>query len=187
MLIVSTTLFYGYAEFPGVVVRCAFWAFFACLHETTSYNRAMKTHFDERFGFLISDVGRLVGKRFDDLARLSIDLTRAQCRALAYLSFYGDINQARLADLLEVAPISAGRLLDRMEEGGWIERIGNPRDRREKQIRITEKAEKTLDEAKRVGDQVAAEGLSGLTDDEAKQLISLLQKVRGNLTRIVDR
>ena len=63
----------------------------------------MKTHFDERFGFLISDVGRLVGKRFDDLARLSIDLTRAQCRALAYLSFYGDINQARLADLLEVA------------------------------------------------------------------------------------
>ena len=99
----------------------------------------MKTHFDERFGFLISDVGRLVGKRFDDLARLSVDLTRAQCRALAYLSFYGDINQARLADLLEVAPISAGRLLDRMEEGGWIERLGNPRDRREKQIRIIAK------------------------------------------------
>ncbi|MEM5382063.1 MarR family transcriptional regulator [Paraburkholderia phymatum] len=147
----------------------------------------MKTHFDERFGFLISDVGRLVGKRFDDLARLSIDLTRAQCRALAYLSHYGDINQARLADLLEVAPISAGRLLDRMEEGGWIERIGNPRDRREKQIRLTEKAEQTLDDAKRVGDQIAAEGLSGLTDEEAKQLIALLQKVRGNLTRIVER
>jgi DNA-binding MarR family transcriptional regulator len=121
----------------------------------------MKTHFDERFGFLISDVGRLVGKRFDDLARLSIDLTRAQCRALAYLSHYGDINQARLADLLEVAPISAGRLLDRMEEGGWIERLGNPRDRREKQIRLTEKAEQTLDDAKKVGDQIAAEGLHG--------------------------
>ncbi|MEX3930684.1 MarR family winged helix-turn-helix transcriptional regulator [Paraburkholderia phymatum] len=147
----------------------------------------MKNHFDERFGFLISDVGRLVGKRFDDLARLSIDLTRAQCRALAYLSHYGDINQARLADLLEVAPISAGRLLDRMEEGGWIERLGNPRDRREKQIRLTEKAEQTLDDAKKVGDQIAAEGLSGLTDEEVKQLIALLQKVRGNLTRIVER
>jgi DNA-binding MarR family transcriptional regulator len=152
-----------------------------------SYNRPMKTHFDERFGFLISDVGRLVGKRFDDLARLSVDLTRAQCRALAYLSHYGDINQARLADLLEVAPISAGRLLDRMEEGGWIERVGNPRDRREKQIRLTEKAERTLDDAKRVGDQIAAEGLSGLTEEEAKQLIALLQRVRGNLTRIVEK
>ena len=38
-----------------------------------------------------------------------------------------------------------------------------------------------------VGDQVAAEGLSGLTEEETKQLISLLQKVRGNLTRIVDK
>ena len=103
-------------------------------NETLSYNRRMTTQLEERFGFLISDVGRLTGKRFDDLAKSSVDLTRAQCRALAYLSFYGDINQARLADLLEVAPISAGRLLDRMEEGGWIERIGNPRDRREKHM-----------------------------------------------------
>ena len=74
-----------------------------------------------------------------------------------------------------------------MEEGGWIERIGNPRDRREKQIRLTEKAERSLDEAKRVGDQVAAEGLSGLSEEETQQLIALLQRVRGNLTRIVDR
>ncbi|MBP0592436.1 MarR family transcriptional regulator [Paraburkholderia sp. LEh10] len=147
----------------------------------------MKTQFDERFGFLVSDVGRLVGKRFDDLARLSVDLTRAQCRALAYLSYYGDINQARLADLLEVAPISAGRLLDRMEEGGWIERVNNPRDRRENQIRLTEKAERSLDDAKKVGDQIAAEGLSGLSEEETKQLITLLQKVRANLTKIVER
>ena len=90
--------------------------------ERLSYNPRMKTQLEERFGFLISDVGRLAGKRFDDLAKSSVDLTRAQCRVLAYLAHYGDINQARLADLLEVAPISAGRLLDRMEEGGWIER-----------------------------------------------------------------
>jgi DNA-binding MarR family transcriptional regulator len=145
-----------------------------------------KTHFDERVGFLISDVGRLCGKRFDDLARSSLDLTRAQCRALAYLSHYGDINQARLADLLDVAPISAGRLLDRMEEGGWIKRVDNPSDRREKQIRLTKKAERTLDKARKVGDEVAKEGLQGLSAQEALQLIKLLQKVRTNLTKIVD-
>jgi DNA-binding MarR family transcriptional regulator len=92
----------------------------------------MKTQLEERFGFLISDVGRLTGKRFDDLAKSSVDLTRAQCRVLAYLAHYGDVNQARLADLLEVAPISAGRLVDRMVEGGWIERVANPQDRRER-------------------------------------------------------
>ena len=134
----------------------------------------MKTQLDERFGFLISDVGRLTGKRFDDLAKSSVDLTRAQCRVLAYLAHYGDTNQARLADLLEVAPISAGRLLDRMEEGGWIERTANPQDRRERQVRMTPKAERSLDKARKVGDEVALEALNGFSDDEAKQLIALL-------------
>ncbi|SEB15982.1 MarR family winged helix-turn-helix transcriptional regulator [Paraburkholderia sartisoli] len=146
----------------------------------------MKTPFEQRFGFLVSDVGRLCGKRFDDLAKSSLDLTRAQCRALAYLSHYGDVNQARLADLLEVAPISAGRLLDRMAEGGWIERSTNPRDRRERQIRMTEKAEQTLGRARVVGDEVAAEALNGLSEEETQQLISLLQRVRNNLSTIVE-
>lgn len=147
----------------------------------------METQFQERFGFLISDVGRLCGKRFDDLAKTALDLTRAQCRVLVYLAHYGQVNQARLAELLEVAPISAGRLLDRMEEGRWIERFANPEDRRERQVRITAKAERTLDQARKVGDEVAAEGLDGFSEQETKQLIALLQRVRTNLSRIVDR
>src|SRR6202012_3843762 len=147
----------------------------------------MKTQLDERFGFLISDVGRLTGKRFDDLAKSSVDLTRAQCRVLANLAHYGDVNRARLADLLEVAPISAGRLLDRMEEGGWIERRLNPDDRRERQVRMTAKAEKALDSARRVGDEITSEALAGFSRQESEQLIALLQRVRGNLSRIVDR
>lgn len=146
----------------------------------------METPFAQRFGFLISDVGRLCGKRFDDLAKSSLDLTRAQCRALAYLSHYGNVNQARLAELLEVAPISAGRLLDRMEEGGWIERVTDPQDRRARQVRMTAKAEQALGRARRVGDEITAEALNGLNAEEARQLIALLQRVRGNLSTIVD-
>ncbi|QCP50407.1 MarR family transcriptional regulator [Trinickia violacea] len=146
----------------------------------------METQLDKRFGFLISDVGRLSGKRFDDLAKSSLDLTRAQCRALAYLAHHGEVNQARLADLLEVAPISAGRLLDRMEDGGWIERLPNPQDRRERQVRMTAKAHKALESARRVGDEVAVEALNGLSQLEREQLIDLLQRVRANLSRIVD-
>ncbi len=89
----------------------------------------MESESEQRFGFLVTDVGRLCGKRFDDLAKSTLDLTRAQCRALAYLAHHGEISQASLADILDVAPISAGRLLDRMEEGGWIARRPDPDDR----------------------------------------------------------
>jgi DNA-binding MarR family transcriptional regulator len=147
----------------------------------------METQLDKRFGFLVADVDRLCGNRFDELAKSSLNLTRAQCRALAYLSHYGEVNQARLANLLEVAPISAGRLLDRMEEGGWIVRRDNPDDRRERQVRMTAKAEQALDRARRVGDEISAEALAGFSAKEREQLIGLLQRVRGNLSRIVDR
>ena len=58
------------------------------------YNRAMASDLEKRFGFLIADVGRLYGKRYDDLAKSSLELTRAQCRMIAYLAHYGDMNQA---------------------------------------------------------------------------------------------
>lgn len=153
-----------------------------------SYNREMKNPLEQRFGFLFSDVGRLSGRRFDDLAKSTLDLTRAQCRALAYLSHFDDlkVNQARLADLLDVAPISVGRLLDRMEEGGWIERTANPQDRRERQVRITEKAAQSLEKARGVGDVVAGEALEGFSDEERQQLMSMLQRVRRNLSKVVD-
>ncbi len=142
---------------------------------------------ERRFAFLVTDVGRLCGKRFDDLARASVDLTRAQCRALSHLALRGEISQARLADLMDVAPISAGRLLDRMEEGGWIDRRANPDDRRERLVQMTPKARQTLDQARRVGDQITAEALQGLTAEEQDTLVTLLQRVRANLVGIVDR
>lgn len=143
----------------------------------------MEKNLEKRFGFLVADVGRLSGKRFDDLSRSTLDLTRAQYRALVYLSYHGDMNQAGLADLLEVAPISAGRLLDRMEEGGWIARRPNPEDRRERMVAMTEKAGQALDAARKVGDVVTAQALGGFSDAEAEQFLGFLQRARANLLK----
>lgn len=147
----------------------------------------MTQDLEKRFGFLIADVGRLCGKRYDDLAKSSLDLTRAQCRMIAYLAHYGDMNQARLAERLEVAPISVGRLLERLEERGWVVRTANPQDRRELQVSLTPKAEAVLAAARRVGDEVQTEALAGFTAAEAEQFIEMLQRVRANLGPLVER
>ncbi|HKT95722.1 MAG TPA: MarR family transcriptional regulator [Paraburkholderia sp.] len=147
----------------------------------------MTTDLEKRFGFLLVDVGRLYGKRYDELAKSSLELTRAQCRMIAYLAHYGNMNQASLAERLEVAPISAGRLLERMEEGGWVVRTPNPEDRRELLVSLTPKAEGALNGARRVGDEVQAEALAGFTPDEAEQFSRMLQRVRANLGALVER
>lgn len=75
----------------------------------------------ERLGFLIHDAARLMRKRFETLGRRH-GLSSAQWRLLVRVVKDEGVAQARLAELLEVEPISVSRLLDRMEEAGWIER-----------------------------------------------------------------
>jgi DNA-binding MarR family transcriptional regulator len=138
------------------------------------------------FSFLISDAGRLVGKRFDQRAKSVINLSRAQCSVLAYLDRNPNIHQAQLADLLGVTPIASARLLDRMETGGWIVRVSDPSDRRVRRLAMTDKARSTLSQAQAVGRDVAGEALTGLTASERRTLTELLEKVRHNLIAAID-
>src|SRR5216683_818956 len=88
------------------------------------------------FGFLVNDVARLFGRRFDHNGR-RLGLTRAQCRTLGYLARNEGINQAGMADLLEIRPMTLVRQIDRMEEAGWIERRPDPTDRRARRLFLT--------------------------------------------------
>ena len=138
------------------------------------------------FSFLISDAGRLVGKRFDQRARSVLNLSRAQCSVLAYLERNPNINQAQLADLLGVSPIASARLLDRMEAGGWIIREADENDRRVRRLSMSEKARNTLSEAQAVGRAVADEALAGFSAEERRTLTALLEKVRHNLVMAIE-
>ncbi|HEX7651019.1 MAG TPA: MarR family transcriptional regulator [Noviherbaspirillum sp.] len=138
------------------------------------------------FSFLISDAGRLVGKRFDQRARSVLNLSRAQCSVLAYLERNPNINQAKLADLLGVSPIASARLLDRMEAGGWIIREADENDRRVRRLSMSEKARNTLSEAQAVGRAVADEALAGFSAEERRTLTALLEKVRHNLVAAIE-
>jgi len=139
----------------------------------------MDKSFETRLNFLITDAGRLCGRLFDQRAK-RLGLTRAQSRVLAYLTWKGEMNQARLAELLDITPISLTRLLDRMEACGWLERIASGEDRRAFVIRLTRKARAIFPRVLEVGDEVAEEGLRGLSGAERETLIRLLQRVRSN-------
>src|SRR5258705_11616931 len=80
-------------------------------------------------GFLLHDVARLLRRRFEQNARDS-GLTRSQWQVLAYLANNEGINQSGLADLLEIEPITLGRIIDKLQTRGLIERRPDPSDRR---------------------------------------------------------
>jgi MarR family transcriptional regulator for hemolysin len=140
---------------------------------------------DRSFGFLVHEVARLFGRRFDQRARLSLGLTRAQCRVLGYLARNEGINQAGLADLLEIKPMTLVRQIDRMEEDGWIARLPDPADRRAYRLVLTEKARPILASILELSNEVRTEAFAGLGDREGRMLVELLGRVHANLAERV--
>ena len=135
---------------------------------------------DRSFGFLVHDVARLYGRRFDRNGR-RLELTRAQCRTLGYLARNEGINQAGLADLLEIRPMTLVRQIDRMQEAGWIERRPDPTDRRARRLFLTDKARPILGRIWDVATETQDQILAGLSPDESDQLIDLLRRVHSTL------
>jgi len=133
------------------------------------------------FGFVLHETARLLTKRFDQRAKC-LGLSRAQCQLLAYLVYHEGINQTGLAELLEIEPISLARLIDRMEQSGWVERRPDPNDRRAWQLFIAEKAKPVFTKMVEIGKAVRAEALDGLTTTEREQIMELLLRVRRNLS-----
>ncbi len=135
----------------------------------------------ERLGFLIHDAARLMRKRFETLGA-AYGLSAAQWRLMVRLVKEEGIAQARLAELLEIEPISVSRLLDRMEESGWVERRQDAGDRRVRMIFPTEKSRKTFGEVKAIAGEVFEEALAGLSPEERRATIHGLSTIVDNLS-----
>jgi len=135
----------------------------------------------ERLGFLLHDAGRLMRKRFEHHSS-RYGLSSAQWRLLVRVFKEEGVAQARLAELLEIEPISVSRLIDRMADAGWIERRNDATDRRVRSIYLTERSRKVFDEMRGVADEVFEQAQTGLTPEQRAATIHGLKTIIANLT-----
>ncbi|HTT01494.1 MAG TPA: MarR family transcriptional regulator [Steroidobacteraceae bacterium] len=135
------------------------------------------------FGFLLKDVARLYVKRFEERAQ-GLSLTLPQCKALAFLAKNEGITQKRLAESIEVDPMTLVRILDRMEADGWVERRSDPGDRRARSLWVTEKSKPVIDHIWHLAAETRAEAFEGLSTEARIALIELLERVHGNLSQL---
>jgi len=84
---------------------------------------------------LMHDVARMQRTRFDQWAR-GYGMTRAQGLILLRLEGQPGLSQNEMAAICEVEPITVGRLVDRLEARGLIERRPDPTDRRIKRLHL---------------------------------------------------
>jgi DNA-binding MarR family transcriptional regulator len=135
----------------------------------------------ENIGFLISDVSRLMRRRFDERAR-RIGVTRAQWRVLTTLKRIEGINQGGLAERLEVEPITLCRMIDRLEEAGHVERRRDPTDRRAWRIYLTDTSRPLIEKLHAIADDLFVDALDGIDEPTRTQFSETLERIRHNLT-----
>lgn len=135
-------------------------------------------------GLLLMDTGRLLRKRFDQNVR-GTGLTRAQWQVLKEIYVREGLNQGALAEFLEVEPITVGRLVDRLEQAGLIERRPHPSDRRAWSLYLLPAAHPLLDTLKAIAAETRAEYLKDMNDAEIDEAIRLLSRIKSNLISVM--
>jgi len=134
----------------------------------------------DRLGLLLHDQPPL-RRSFEKRAERH-GLSSAQWRLVVRVFKEEGVTQARLAELLEIEPISVSRLIDRMEEAGWIERRADPGDRRVRMIHLTTRSRQIFDDMRSMAAEVYDTALAGLDDDTRRTTIRGLKAIIENLS-----
>ena len=127
----------------------------------------------------IAYVARRARTRFDLRAR-TLNLTRAQWRTIAAIRYNEGSTQREIAGKLEVGSVTVGRIVDRLEQAGWIERRPDAADRRAYRLYISAKAQPMLDRLSALGDDEERIAFAGLSMAEQAMLAELLDRVIAN-------
>ena len=140
----------------------------------------------EHVAYLIGDVSRIFRTVYDRRVE-PLGLTRAQWRVLSRINRMEGATQTELAAVLEIEKPTLGRLLDRLEEKSWIERRPDARDGRTKRVYLTAAVQPVLEQMYKVGDEILDAAVAGLSKAEVEQLRGALDKVKHNLSELMDR
>ncbi|MGO4504003.1 MULTISPECIES: MarR family winged helix-turn-helix transcriptional regulator [unclassified Dyella] len=135
---------------------------------------------DISFGYLLNDVTLLFRKHFDRRA-VKFGLTRAQWRATKMLYHREGLRQTELAESLEMEPIAVGRVIDRLQAAGFVERRPDPKDRRAWRLYVTDQARGVIADMELIAKGVRKDATQGISVPELEQALGVLNRIKENL------
>jgi MarR family transcriptional regulator for hemolysin len=126
-------------------------------------------------------IARQLRLRFDQSVERS-GLTRAKWTLIAAVARHPGATQCVIADALEVREITAGRLIDRLCEEGYLQRRENPKDRRAYCVDLTPAAQPLLNKLEELAKIHEKEIFANLQAEDLVRLDELLNAISHNLS-----
>jgi MarR family transcriptional regulator, transcriptional regulator for hemolysin len=131
---------------------------------------------------LVHDVARYMRTYAHQLAQ-EHGITRAQLLILARLEQEPEISQNELACAAEVTPTTIARLVDRLEQLGFVKRCADPEDRRIWRLQLTPAAMPLLSEVGRFRAKLRSVMTKGLDPQTIDLMVAGLRRMKANLAQ----
>jgi len=131
-------------------------------------------------GFALHDVARLLRTYSNQRAR-ELGTTRAQWAVLSRLQRCEGARQNELAEALDLAPITLGRLIDKLTAAGLVERRDDATDRRANRLYLTERAAPALKELAALAEDLMGRALTGVDERTIRAMHDGLMTMKANI------
>jgi MarR family transcriptional regulator for hemolysin len=130
--------------------------------------------------FALHDAARMLRTYADHRAR-ELNTTRAQWAVLSRLQRCEGAKQNELAEVLDIAPITLVRLIDKLAAAGMVERSADPTDRRAHRLYLTAEAIPALEALGVLAEDVMGRALAGLDDATVDAILRGMTTIKANI------
>jgi DNA-binding MarR family transcriptional regulator len=135
---------------------------------------------ERSLGFALSELVRLIRRDFLGKAR-EYKLTPELWRLLYCLDRDEGCRQTDLATVLDLTPVTLGRMVDRLEHRGLVRRAADPDDRRATRLYLTRKAASPIARMRELVVDTRRRAMRGLPPSDQAEFWHLLGRIRDNL------
>lgn len=131
--------------------------------------------------WLLHDVHWLLSRQLGRKAS-EVGLSKAKWRVLVHLSRGDVLTQTALAEEMGVEKAPLGRILEKLEDDGLIERKTDPNDRRAKLVYATDSISPLADHMIDIASKVFDDTFRGIGEPDLEQLKLTMKRIRENLS-----
>ena len=140
---------------------------------------------ERHLNVLIHEISIMVSRRFNRRVK-DEGLTQSQWHVLYLLHEHDGQTQTELAEHLAMARPPIGKIVDRLEQDGWVQRRAHPRDRRANRVFLTQKLTPLIAPLERIVDEIGDITTRGLSTTDREALVRLLRIAHHNWTDETD-
>jgi len=145
-----------------------------------STKKSKRRRTEQPISSVMHEINLMVARLFNRQVK-ELGLTRTQWQVLYLLYMSGEQTQTSIADSLMMAKPPLGKLVERLETTGWVERFNSTGDRRAKLVRLTTKIDPILHSLEALVEDIDSTATRGMSAKETKQYYRLLKLVHSNL------